>query len=134
MTAGNGTPLLAGEQLLLRNAHQMPGFDNGRIAARIRGLLSGQGEVHVVAERLRVHEVALRMSIDDTSPYPTLEVIAAVVRAYGVDPHWLVTGDYDSGAHRMAIQANTNELPAVLRDVIRKVAEVPPANLTLYRD
>jgi hypothetical protein len=116
--------------LEIRDVHS---FDNRRIAARIRGLLSGQGDTESVAQRLRVHEIALRMSMDETSPYPTLDVIAAVVREYGVDPHWLVTGDYDSGSHRAAIQANTSELPAVVNDMIHRVAQVSPPNLSLHR-
>ena len=77
-------------------------FDRTAIAARIRGLISGQDDDDVGATALRLHvdEVGLRMSIDDLAPNPTIDVVAAIVTAYGVDPSWLLTGNYDSGTHR----------------------------------
>jgi hypothetical protein len=107
--------------------------DNGQIAARLRGLLSGQGEPQALAARLRVDETALRMSIDLVSPYPTLDVIAAVVREYAVDPSWLITGEYDSGSHRAAIEAGTAELPAIVNNVVHRVMTTPPYNLRIVR-
>jgi len=111
----------------------MKHFENREIAARIRGLLSGQGEPGVLAARLRVDETALRMSIDELSPYPTLDVIAAVVREYGIDPSWLITGDYDSTSHHAAIQASTAELAAVVSGVVHRATETPPYNLRVVR-
>ena len=75
------------------------------IALRIRGLLDGQdqGLIAAAARRLGVSEVALRITIDDIEPHPTLEVILAVVREYGVDPSWLLTGEYDPTSHRRAL-------------------------------
>ena len=69
----------------------------GAVAARIRGILGGQdrGMIEETARRLNISEVALRMSIDDLEPHPTLEVIIAVVEHYGVEPTWLVCGEYD---------------------------------------
>jgi hypothetical protein len=107
--------------------------DNGQIAARLRGLLSGQGEPQALAARLRVDETALRMSIDLVSPYPTLDVIAAVVREYAVDPNWLITGEYDSGSHRAAIEAATAEMPAVVNGVVQRITNTPPHNLRIVR-
>ena len=84
----------------------MLGFDRIAIAARIRGLLSGQdgGDPAAAAARLGVDEVGLRMSIDDLAPNPTIDVIGAVVRAYGVDPVWLLTGEYDPTLHRHMLE------------------------------
>jgi hypothetical protein len=77
-------------------------LDSIGIAARLRGLIGGQeqGDLGAVASRLGVDEVSLRMSIDLLAPYPTLDVLSAVVKAYGVDPTWLVTGEYNSSTHR----------------------------------
>ena len=95
----------------------MRGFDRIAIAARIRGLISGQdgGDVAHCAQRLRVDEVGLRMSIDDLAPNPTIDVIAAIVSAYGVDPSWLLTGNYDSGIHRAILDEAESVEHAVSR-------------------
>ncbi|HVX39467.1 MAG TPA: hypothetical protein VHB25_07825 [Gemmatimonadaceae bacterium] len=79
--------------------------DPKSIALRIRGLLGGQdrGVIAAAARRLGVSEVALRITIDDIEPHPTLEVILAVVREYGIDPTWLLTGEYDPTSHRLAV-------------------------------
>ena len=54
------------------------------------------------------------MSIDPDSPHPTVEVLAAVIGEYGVDPTWLLTGVYDSRTHRDAIE-NSDSTEAALR-------------------
>jgi hypothetical protein len=100
-------------------------WENARVAARLRGLLSGQGDVAHLAARLRVQETALRMSIDEVSPFPTMDVIIAVVREYGVDPTWLFTGEYDAGTHRAALEAAAEEVPRVVRRVVHDTPSVP---------
>jgi hypothetical protein len=107
-------------------------FDRIAIAARIRGLLSGQdgGDPAVAAARLGVDEIGLRMSIDDLAPNPTIDVIGAVVRAYGVDPVWLLTGEYDPALHRNMLE----EHQAVERTVSRlmqSITSTAPAGNTL---
>lgn len=81
-------------------------FDRAAIAARLRGLIAGQddGDLGKTAARLAVEEVSLRISVDELSPHPTVEVLAAVIREYGVDPGWLLTGDYATSTHRAAIE------------------------------
>jgi len=90
------------------------------IAARIRGLLTGQdgGDMSVIARRLKVDATSLHMSIDEDAPYPTLDVIAAVIREYGVDPCWILTGYYDSLTHRKALIATTEELPVLVSNML----------------
>jgi hypothetical protein len=80
-------------------------FDRSGIAARVRGLIGGQngGDVGAIARRLHVDEVSLRMTIDEVAPYPTLDALAAIVDHYGVDPNWLLTGEYDATTHREAL-------------------------------
>lgn len=92
-------------------------FDRIAIAARIRGLIAGQdgGDPAAAALRLRVDEVGLRMSIDELAPNPTVDVIAALVAAYGVDPSWLLTGEYDPGTHRGILEAGESVEQAVSR-------------------
>jgi len=76
------------------------------IAARLRGLFSGQdgGDPALTATRLGVSEVALRMSIDELAPHPTIEVLIAAIQYYAVDPQWLVTGDYSPSVHQRGCQ------------------------------
>jgi len=109
----------------------MAPIENVQIAARLRGLLANQGDFSSLAVRLHVHETSLRMSVDELSPYPTVEVIAAVIKEFAVDPHWLMTGDYDSALHRVAIEAHTAEIPAVVRDIVLRNGSTPPHNLRI---
>jgi hypothetical protein len=105
-------------------------FDRTAIAQRLRGLIAGQdnGDLAKTAARLGVEEVSLRMSVDDLSPHPTVEVLAAVIREYGVDPHWLLTGDYDPSRHRTALE-NDAAVRESLRDLMIsgpfRIAELP---------
>ena len=94
----------------------MSDFDKHGIASRIRGLLSGQdaGDTSAAAARLRVDATSLHMSIDPDAPYPTVDVIAAVIRTYGVDPCWLLTGSYDSLTHQKALDVSTAEMPILV--------------------
>jgi hypothetical protein len=103
----------------------MKGFDRIAIAARIRGLISGQdgGDPARCAARLRVDEVGLRMSIDDLAPNPTIEVIAAIVTTYGVDPAWLLTGQYDAATHRGVLEGAESVQQAVSRLMLPVVAK-----------
>src|SRR6478735_9402500 len=80
-------------------------FDRFGIATRIRGLIGGQdkGVIEQTARRLSVSEVSLRITVDEIDPHPTVEVLDAAIREYGVDPTWLLTGAYDAGSHRRAI-------------------------------
>ena len=86
-----------------------------QIAARIRGLTAGQGDFTALARLLDVPETALRISLDDIAPFPTLEVIAAVVTKYGVDPCWLLTGEYNPELHRKTLEAHTDQLPGAIQ-------------------
>ena len=76
------------------------------IAARLRSLIGGQDAGHLLATagRLGVSETALRQSTDERSPNPTLDLLAAVVNGYGVDPTWLLYGEYDGATHRTAME------------------------------
>lgn len=92
------------------------------IAARIRGLIAGQdASLSDAARRLKVDEVSLRMSVDELAPYPTVDVIAGLVREYGVDPTWVITGEYDSRVHRMMEDKHTGELPVAINALIDRI-------------
>ena len=91
------------------------------IAARIRDLIGREASLKTAAKRLGVAESALRMSVADVAPFPGTDVVAAVVREYGVDPMWLLTGVYNPAAHRASLELTTDELPAAIRGTIRQL-------------
>lgn len=115
-------------------------MDRAGIASRLRGLIGGQNEgSHAeIARRLGVDEVSLRMSVDELSPYPTVDVLAAVVLAYGVDPQWLITGEYSTSSHRQAAESSRDLAVESVRTMIEQrvpVEEAPRApGLRLLRD
>lgn len=110
------------------------------IAARIRGLIAGQhnGDLGAVADKLGVDEMSLRLSIDELSPYPTMDVLAAVVQVYGVDPTWLVTGIYNASTHRNSEEGSPDSAGAAIRAMLEPripISEQPDApTLRLIRD
>ena len=78
-------------------------IDRFAIAARLRALMLSENAVSTpsaMAQSLGVRESTLRASIDEESPRPWVEVVLAVVRRFGVDPTWILTGVYDSATHR----------------------------------
>ena len=81
--------------------------DRMQIAERLRALLTPvirRSRIRAVADELHVKARTLRESIDEIAPNPTVEVLFAVARFYGVDPTWLLTGEYDSATHREALE------------------------------
>ena len=96
----------------------MPTIDRIGIAERLRGLFAGQDDDDLsrTAARLGVEELSLRMSIDDVSPHPTVDVLAAVTEKYGVDPTWLLTGRYNAGTHRVAME--TDDVERAVRELM----------------
>jgi hypothetical protein len=100
-----------------------PGFDRIAIATRILSLMGQDADdLTATAARLGVDEVGLRMSVDDLAPNPTVDVIAAVVATYGVDPVWLLTGEYDAAAHRGILEQGQSAEQAVARLMLQSRA------------
>lgn len=114
--------------------HGVTTSSNAAVASRIRGLLSGQGDVGELAARLGVDEMALRISIDELSPYPAIGVIAAIIREYGVDPSWLLTGNYSASAHREALATSAEDLAVKVAEVARRSGMDTPSQLRIVRD
>src|SRR3954469_6938044 len=100
-------------------------FDNVGIAARIRGLISGQdeGEPALAAKRMHVDETGMRMSIDELAPNPTIAVIAAVIQEYGVDPTWLLTGVYDPTTHRKVLSDEPTDVLGMILSISQPPVE-----------
>jgi lambda repressor-like predicted transcriptional regulator len=104
------------------------------IAARLRALV---GELDVpalaaTARRLGVDERTLRTSLDETSPFPTIDVLIAFVTSYGIDPNWLLSGVYDAGTHRRVMDAHPDAVAGIIRrlamDATLKPTVSEPAN------
>jgi len=93
-------------------------FDWAAIADRLRGLIRIQNrdDLATVAKRLGVDERSLRMSMEGWRP--TLNVMAALIRTYGLDPTWVLTGDYDSQTHRAALESNTQEIEVAMKRML----------------
>jgi hypothetical protein len=99
------------------------------IADRLRRLFAKDfaGDIRRVARALKLDEVELRMSLDDIAPYPTLSVLSAAVEYYGVDPTWLITGDYDQDTHWLALEGGRRMAEEMLsRLAVSRVRQTPP--------
>lgn len=91
-------------------------IDLGAIAARLRAILGAQDQpmIEQAARRLRVSESAVRAAVREQEPEPDLAVLIGVVREYGVDPTWLLTGNYDLDSHRTAIDDGADPALALM--------------------
>lgn len=91
-------------------------MDRAGIGERLRGLLLGR-DAHLgeTAARLGVDEAPLRRSMDEDSPHPVVEVLVAVIRVYGIDPSWLLTGVYDAATHRAVMEGDVDAETSVRR-------------------
>lgn len=102
-------------------------FDWIAIAARIQGLLGTPRDTDLpeLADRLKVPLDSLRMSVRGNPPLPTIDVIAALVRSYGLDPSWVLTGDYDPATHRTALESSTQEIEITVNRIVAKTTDGP---------
>lgn len=82
----------------------MSDLDHVSLAARVQGLLHARfkGDVAAAAQQLEVDEQELRAVVEGTDQ-PHLGVLSALIREYGIDPCWLLTGEYDYDLHRRAL-------------------------------
>lgn len=105
----------------------MTGFrltvDRRRIAVRIRALLYPmirKSGTRAVAADLDVSADNLQTSIDLENPHPSVEVVLAVIRYHGVDPTWLLTGEYDLATHREALENPSSAVTLLARTPLRR--------------
>ena len=79
------------------------------MAERVRAVIARQPghRIDVVAQTLRLSPGRLeRLVVNADDPVDTgflIDVIAALVHESGIDPKWLLTGQYDPATHRKAL-------------------------------
>lgn len=97
------------------------------VAERIRGLvdLKDDDRLPAIAERLRIDETTLREAAGPGSPSASITLIGAIVRLYGLDPTWVLTGRYDERTHRVALRGD----PIEILSLVRAIAEGPRSPL-----
>jgi hypothetical protein len=90
----------------------MSDLDAKALAARVAGLIHGQfaGSLARAAESLDVDPDDLRRIVEDETDAPSLDVLARIVRRFGVDACWLITGEYDWNTH-MRLLEDDDEQP-----------------------
>ncbi|HEY6220140.1 MAG TPA: hypothetical protein VIV65_08780 [Gemmatimonadaceae bacterium] len=89
-------------------------LDREGIAQRIRSLIAHETHPASAAELLRVPKSELKAAVDPVAPFQSMNVLEAIVREYGVDPSWLVTGDYDIRTHVLSV----DEGPHIVRGLV----------------
>jgi hypothetical protein len=91
------------------------------VSERIRSLVesSSEPDLPAAAQQLGVSESQLREAVSGRSRFGSLRVLAAVIRVYGVDPSWLMTGEYDGTTHRASLEGNRAEIDLLLKRLIR---------------
>ena len=97
-----------------------------RLADRIWSLLKESGlaaerSMEEYAADLGVRADALRDAAERRTRRPRVEVLAALVRCYGVDPSWLITGVYNPRTHEIASDAV--HVPGALRRLLAAMAD-----------
>jgi hypothetical protein len=104
--------------------------DRRELAARLDALLAPAfraSRMRTIATRLGVSAKALRASMDVDDPRPTAAVVIAVVRHYGVDPMWLLSGEYNGRTHREALEDPDSVMRLVARTTLRDDRSGPSA-------
>lgn len=89
----------------------MPDIDAPALAARVQGLIQGRfgGDLSAAAQALGVDEKHLRDIVEHATDRPSLDALAAIIRRFGIDACWLLTGEYDWKSHRMQLVQEDEE-------------------------
>ena len=99
------------------------------IAERVRSVVARQSgvDLEAIGRSLALPEAPFRHLIADQDAVIDsallIDVLAALVRFHGVDPRWLLTGDYDPNSHRRVLElmeAEADGSDGSLREHIRQ--------------
>ena len=100
--------------------------DGGDVASRLCALVKGTRlDMSALAERLGVDESELRRSIDANVTRPAFDVLIRAIRYFGVDPAWLLRGEYSAEIHMRCIAADENGRDEELRRLVSQLGEQP---------
>lgn len=76
--------------------------DRAGVGSRIEEILVNQGlSADDAAARLRTDQDSICAAVRGA---PTLSLLIAIVRGFGVDPTWLLTGEYNQHSHRASLE------------------------------
>lgn len=95
--------------------------------SRINALLNvaTADDISRTATRLGVRDQQLHETLNRQSRLSTLTVASAIVRMYGIDPSWLLTGTFDAATHRVGLRKDAREIEQVLRRLVSESARAP---------
>jgi hypothetical protein len=103
----------------------MPEIDAPALAARVQGLIHARfgGDVSAAARELGVAEKDVRDIVERATDHPSLDALAAIVRRFGIDACWLLTGEYDWASHRRQLtEEEEHDDDAPRKAILRLVA------------
>ena len=101
-----------------RGSQNLPSSDRQKVADRIRALFD-VNPLSEVAGNLHVSISALEDAVHPVVPVQTVDVLAAITYAFGVDPSWLLTGVYDGRTH-VASASSEEAAASVVRSILRR--------------
>ena len=91
--------------------------DRAGVAGRITEILRNQQlSIEDAAGRLRFDPLELEAALEGEI---TLSMLIAVVRTFGIDPMWLLSGEYQQWSHRAAMEDPFTAVYDVLRRLDR---------------
>src|SRR5688500_15493622 len=103
----------------------MTGFNGRDLGSRVAGLLQArfQGDLVAAACDLAVDPNELRRIVEGNTDTPDLNVLAKLVRHFGIDVCWLMTGEYDWRSHMSLLDAEDERADDANHQLILRLAE-----------
>lgn len=101
----------------------MQRFNADALASRVAGLMQARfhGDLAAAARALEVPPDDLRKIVETESNQPSLDVLAAIVKHFGIDACWLLTGDYNWRAHMSALHDDESGTDATRGTLLRLI-------------
>ena len=98
------------------------------IAQRVRTVVRQPGyDIDIVARSLHVPQSDFRRLVEESDRVIDtaflIDVVSALVRVFALDPKWLLTGEFDAGAHRRVMElaeANPQVAERAVREWVRE--------------
>jgi transcriptional regulator with XRE-family HTH domain len=105
----------------------MTGFNGRDLASRVAGLIQGQfkGDIVAASRELDVDPQELRRILEDKTNRPDLDLLAKLVKRFGVDLCWLITGEYDWRTHMRLLEDEDEKDERRGRQLLSRLAAEP---------